>query len=130
VAHTRATAVSLLSCRALATPRRSTVKPARVRSVYVKSKRTCTREGVRVRVRARVRVKVRVRVSVRVRARVRARREGEGSGSGSGAADHLGAVIRGDRLDLLGLDVLVDVRGHLRRQAAVIPWQWGSTMAV
>ena len=61
VAHTRATAVSLLSCRALATPRRSTVKPARVRSVYVKSKRTCTREGVRVRVRARVRVKVKVR---------------------------------------------------------------------
>ena len=56
VAHTRATAVSLLSCRALATPRRSTVKPARVRSVYVKSKRTCAREGVRVRVRARVRL--------------------------------------------------------------------------
>ena len=42
VAQTRARAVSLLSCRALAMPRRSTVKPARVSSVYEKSKKTCT----------------------------------------------------------------------------------------
>ena len=56
MAQTRARAVSLLSCRALAMPRRSTVKPARVSSVYEKSKKTCTvgrggRRGGEVRVR-------------------------------------------------------------------------------